>query len=165
MPMRPAITPELMSMLTPALNAARDAAETMESALDLGDADSREVAFAARDKYESLRDNVLKKLDMSSMRSMFLSADAAIESGDIDAINLLRDKWGIEPHPTVEILREVDSSVRDLEAELEELRAKRAKLTARALNAGFTQYHLAQSIGRNESSIHAWRNAYFRRNK
>lgn len=165
MPMRPTKTPELMKLLTPALNAARDAAETMESALDLGDADSREVAFAARDKYESLRDDVLKKLDMSSMRSMFLSADAAIESGDIDAVNLLRDKWGIEPHPTVERLREVDSSIRDLEAELEELRAKRAELTAYALNAGFTQYHLAQSIGRTESSIHSWRNAYFRRNK
>lgn len=165
MPMRPTKTPELMKLLTPALNAARDAAETMESALDLGDADSREVAFAARDKYESLRDNVLKKLDMASMRSMFLSADAAVESGDIDAVNLLRDKWGIEPHPTVESLREVDRTVRDLEAELEEMRAKRAELTASALNAGFTQYHLAQSIGRNESSIHSWRNAYFRRNK
>lgn len=165
MSMLPTKTPELMKLLTPALNAARDAAETMESALDLGDSDSREVAFAARDKYESLRDDVLKKLDMASMRSMFLSADAAIESGDIDAVNLLRDKWGIAPHPAAERLREVDSSIRDLEAELDELRAKRAELTARALNAGFTQYHLAQSIGRNESSIHSWRNAYFRRNK
>lgn len=163
--MRPAKTPELMELITPALNEARNAAQTMESARDTGYRADREFAFEVRGKYESLRDDVLKKLDMSSIRSLFLSADAAIESGDISAIDLLRDSWGIAEHPAVERLREVDSTIRNLEAELDELRSTRAELAARALNAGITQYHLAQSIGRSESSIHGWRKSYLHQKK
>lgn len=160
--MLPARTPELVELLTPALNAARNAAQTMESARDTGDRADREFAFEVRSTYESLRDDVLKKLDMSSIRSLFLSADAAIESGDISAIDLLRDTWGIATHPFVERLREVDSSICSLETELDELRNMRAELTARALNSGITQYRLSQSLNRSESSIHTWRKSYYR---
>ena len=59
--MLPARTPELVELLTPALNAARNAAQTMESARDTGDRADREFAFEVRGKYESLRDDVLKK--------------------------------------------------------------------------------------------------------
>ena len=163
--MYPAKTPELTAILAPALNAARDAAETMESALDTRRFDDHEVACTARDTYESLRDDVLKKLTMTTIKDVFTSADAAIASGDINAVCLLCNTWGVDEHPTVTRLREADDEVRDLEDKLTQARERRAELTNSALRAGVTQYQLAKATDRNESDISLWRRSHLRRKK
>ena len=151
--MQPAKTPELTAMLAPALNAARDAAETMESALDTGRPGDREIAFAARDRYESLRDDVLKKLKMTTIQDVFVSADAAVTTGNVNTVNLLRNTWGVAEHPAVTRMREADDEVKALEDELAKARARRAELTSKAISVGVSQYQLAKATGRNESSI------------
>lgn len=161
--MYPTKTPELTEILTPALNAARDAAQTMESARDTGKIDDLDFAYTVRGTYESKRDEALKKLKMTTIKDIFTSADAAIESGDISTIDLLRHTWNVEEHPTVTHLRDADNEVKSLEEELARARARRAELTSKALNAGITQYQLAKSTGRNESSISSWRQSHLRR--
>lgn len=163
--MRVQKTPELAKMLAPALNAAHDAAQTMESALDTGRPDDREFAFEVRSTYEELRDDVLKKLKMPTIKNLFLSADAAIDSGDIHAVDLLRNTWKVAEDPLVTHLREADDEVKSLEAELTRARERRGEIASWALSAGITQYELAKSIGRNESSISSWKQSYLQKKK
>ena len=155
--MQPQKTPELIKILAPALNAALDAAQTMESARDTGRLDDLNFAHTVRSEYEALRDEALKKLNMTVIKDLFYSADAAINAGDMNAIAILRSTWGIQEHYAITRLRHADEKVKDLETQLTQARAQRTELTSSALRAGFSRYQLAQSLNRDTSTISSWR--------
>lgn len=160
--MYPTKTPELTALLAPALNAARDAAEVAEAALDTGDTADKNHAATIREEYESLRDKAVSELGMSTVSTMFAKADEAIDAGDIATIDLLRNTWEVAHHPLATHLCEVDAQIRELEDELTSLRAARNELTSRAMVAGLTQYQLAKAVGRSETTVHGWRAAHMR---
>lgn len=161
--MHPKKTPELTAQLTPALNAARDAAEVAKAALDTGKTDDRNYAEAIREQYKSLRDKAVSELGMSTVNTLFAKADAAIDSGDINAIDLLRNSWEVAQHPLATQLCEVDTQIRELEDELASLRSSRNELVSRAMVAGLTQYQLAKAVGRSETTVHGWRAAHMQK--
>ena len=160
--MHPIKTPELIQLLTPALNAARDATEAMKTARDTAHLADRNHAFMVRSAYESLRDETLKKLKITDINDLFRSVDAAIDFGDINAIDILRHTWKVAEHPAAIKLRHADDKVRALEAQLTQARIRRGELTSYALNAGLSQYQLAQATDRNTSTISAWKQTYLR---
>lgn len=155
--MYPLKTPELTQLLTPVLGAAHDAAKTMETALNTAHLNDRNYAFTVRNAYESLRDETLKKLKMTAIDDLFRSADAAIDAGDINAIDVLRHTWKVAEHPAALRLRAADSEVKSLENKLVQARIRRNEATSQALNTGLSQYQLAQFTERNISTISAWR--------
>lgn len=161
--MHPAKTPELTAQLAPALNAARDAAEVAKAALDTGHTADKNYAEAIREQYESLRDKAMSDLGMSTVNTLFAKADAAIDSGDINAIDLLRNSWEVAQHPLATQLCEVDTQIRELEDELASLRSSRNELVSRAMVAGLTQYQLAKAVGRSETTVHGWRAAHMQK--
>lgn len=161
--MHPKKTPELIKILTPALNAALEAAQTMESARDTGKLDDLNFAYTIRGEYEALRDEALKKLNMTTIQDLFRSADAAIDAGDMNAVNILRHTWGVCEHPAVRDLRLTDEKVKDLETQLAGARAQRAQLTSSAMKAGLSKRQLAQSLDRDFSTITSWRQSDLQR--
>jgi len=161
--MHPKKTPELTAQLAPALNAARDAAEVAKAALDTGKTADKNYAEAIREQYEALRDKAMSDLGMSTVNTLFAKADAAIDSGDINAIDLLRNSWNVAQHPLATQLCEVDTQIRALEDELTSLRSSRNELVSRAMVAGLTQYQLAKAVGRSETTVHGWRAAHMQK--
>ena len=115
-----------------------------------------------RNEYESLRDEALQHLHMTSIEKLFLAVDAAVGSGNVDTILLLRDQWRVELHPLVNKARDMDTDIRELEAELEKLRTERNCLVSRAISAGLPIHRIGTSLGRKESTIKSWRSQALR---
>ena len=163
--MIPMKTPELMAVLTPALNAALEAAKAMQAARESGSETDTENVLYCRRAYGKLRDKALNQLDMATVRDAFKQADSAVDLGDVDAALLVLDQWEVAEHPTVTALREADEHIRLLEAELEQLRVERGKLTSAAMEAGITRYRMSKATGRSQVTVAAWRQADLQRKK
>lgn len=160
--MEPRKTSALANILRPALDAALHASKEVKKAR--GDKTATTTAYISglRSDYEALRDEALQHLEMTSIEKLFLATDAAVGSGSVDTILLLRDQWRVELHPFVSKARGVDTDIRELEAQLEKLRNERNCLVSRAVSAGIPIHRIGTSLGRKESTIKSWRSQALR---
>ena len=160
--MEPRKTSALADILRPALDAALEASQAMKVARMNKTATTMTHISQLRNEYESLRDEALQHLHMTSIEKLFLAVDAAVGSGNVDTILLLRDQWRVELHPLVNKARDMDTDIRELEAELEKLRTERNCLVSRAISAGLPIHRIGTSLGRKESTIKSWRSQALR---
>lgn len=160
--MEPRKTSALASILRPALDAALNASGEVKKARMNKTATTTTHISQLRNEYEALRDEALQHLHMTSIEKLFLAVDAAVGSGNVDTILLLRDQWRVELHPLVNKARDMDTDIRELESELEKLRNERNCLVSRAISAGLPIHRIGTSLGRKESTIKSWRSQALR---
>lgn len=160
--MEPRKTSALADSLRPALDAALEASQAMKVARMNKTATTTTHISQLRNEYEVLRDEALQHLHMTSIEKLFLAVDAAVGSGNVDTILLLRDQWRVELHPLVNKARDMDTDIRELESELEKLRTERNCLVSRAISAGLPIHRIGTSLGRKESTIKSWRSQALR---
>ena len=160
--MEPRKTSALADSLRPALDAALEASQAMKVARMNKTATTTTHISQLRNEYEVLRDEALQHLHMTSIEKLFLAVDAAVGSGNVDTILLLRDQWRVELHPLVNKARVMDTDIRELESELEKLRTERNCLVSRAISAGLPIHRIGTSLGRKESTIKSWRSQALR---
>ena len=160
--MEPLKTSALANTLRPSLDAALKASQAVNKARWNKTATTPQEISTLRSEYEELRDEALHHLQMVSIEKLFLSVDAAVNSGNVDTILLLRDQWRVELHPLVSEARDMDTDIQELESELEKLRNERNCLVSRAVSAGLPIHRIGTSLGRKESTIKSWRSQALR---
>lgn len=155
--MEPLKTPVLANTLRPSLDAALKASGAVKEARWNKTATTTQEISALRSEYEELRDEALHHLEMVSIEKLFLSVDAAVNSGNVDTIVLLRDQWRVELHPFVTKARDLDADICALEEQLEKMRDERNCYVSKAMSAGLPCTRIASNLGHHEGTIKRWR--------
>ena len=155
--MEPLKTPALANTLRPSLDAALKASRAVKEARWNKTATTTQEISALRSEYEELRDEALHHLQMVSIEKLFLSVDAAVNSGNVDTIVLLRDQWRVELHPFVVKAQELDTDICALEEQLEKMRDERDCYVSKAMSAGLPCARIANNLGHHEGTIKRWR--------
>lgn len=155
--MEPLKTSALANTLRPSLDAALKASQAMKEARWNKTATTTQEISALLSEYEELRDEALHHLQMVSIEKLFLAVDAAVDSGNVDIIVLLRDQWRVELHPFVIKAQELDTDICALEEQLEKMRDERNCYVSKAMSAGLPCHRIASKLGRKDSTVKNWR--------